>query len=195
MFVVCFNGPPRSGKDTLARMLGEHMDSQQVAVSIVEASLSTPLRQIAYGMVGEVYAPNHIGALDYEKFKETHYPQFGCTGRQLMIDVSERFLKPCYGPTILPKMLLGTLGDFRGILLVRDSGFKMEVQTLAEAVGPENLYVAQVYRDGCDFSKDSRNWVGHCQIGMHLNNDTLNDLREEAGRIYERLVNRLNWKL
>jgi tRNA uridine 5-carbamoylmethylation protein Kti12 len=39
MYIVCFNGPPYSGKDTLARMVADYMDSQQVVVPTIVVSL------------------------------------------------------------------------------------------------------------------------------------------------------------
>ena len=190
MYIVCFNGPPYSGKDTMARMLADHMDSQQVAVPTMVVSLSMPLRRIAFQMIGETYNPAR-----YKAFKETKFEQFGVTGRQLMIDVSEKLLKPCYGSAIMVKMLLRELQGFTGVALIADSGFQCEIDPLINAVGAANLYVARVQRDGCSFADDSREWVYHDFDGDYLNNGTLDDLKTEAGRIYGRLVNNLGWRL
>lgn len=195
MYIVGFNGPPYSGKDTLARMLAEHMDSRKVVVSVVEVSLSTPLRRIAYQMIGQNYLPNHIGCLDYGKFKETHYPQFGCSGRQLMIDVSEKYLKLCYGQSIMANLLLADFRDFHGVLLVRDSGFQCEVDPLVDAVGADNLYIARVTRPGSTFVGDSREWVYHKHEGRISNGGSLDLLRTKAAKLYEHLVNQMGWKL
>lgn len=191
MYIVCFNGPPYSGKDTMARMLADHMDSQGVTLPSMVVSLSMPLRRICYQMVGETYAP-----ATYPVFKKTPFEQFGgITGRQLMIDVSEKFLKQCYGSDIMAKLLLDELKDFNGVALIADSGFECEVQPLADAVGRDNLYVARVHRAGHDFSQDSREWVHHYHDGDYPNDGTLEELRVEAGRIYGRLVNNMGWKL
>src|SRR5690349_22105779 len=49
-------------------------------------------------------------------FKKTPFEQFGgATGRQLMIDVSEKFLKPVYGKEIMARLLLDELKDFTGV--------------------------------------------------------------------------------
>lgn len=195
MYIVAFNGPPRSGKDTMARMLAEHMDSQGVYLPLIETSLSTPLRRLAYQMVGREYIPE-----TYEAFKLEVFPQFNnATGRQLMIDVSERFLKPCYGESIMANMLLGELAEIGfpqdGIVLVRDSGFQCEVNPLIDAVGPDNLYVVRVDRAGCTFDGDSREWVTHTQMGSWLNRGTLDTLRGTTERLFLVLRDRLGWKL
>lgn len=200
MYIVCFNGPPRSGKDTMARMLAEHMDSQGVKVPVVEVSLSTPLRRIAYQMIGENYVHDGIGNFSYDAFKEDTFPQFNCTGRQLMIDVSEKFLKPCYGQRIMADMLLAELHElppypFDGVVLVRDSGFQCEIEPLVDAVGDSNLYVVNLRRSGCDFSNDSREWVHHEFGGEFYNNEALADLRVTTTVLYERLVHEMGWVL
>lgn len=195
MYIVCFNGPPYSGKDTMARMLAEHMDSQEVTIPVVEVSLSLPLRRLAYQMVGRDYIPE-----TYDDFKKETFPQFGgVTGRQLMIDVSERFLKLCYGQDIMAKMLLNELADLefpdKGVVLVRDSGFQCEVQPLIDAVGARNLFVVQIHRTDCTFVGDSREWVEHSLMGRTYNNESLESLRADAVALYDGLVNTLGWQL
>lgn len=195
MYIVGFNGPPRCGKDTLAEMLANHMDHQGVVLPVVPESLSLPLREIAYAMSG------WHGSTDgenYERFKVTHFEQFGKDGRQLMIDVSERFLKPTYGQQVMANLLIARNKShgFPAVLLIRDCGFQCEVDPLESWVGVDNLYMVNLFRDGCDFSNDSREYV-HTNGKMHqvYNNSTLDDLETEAGRIYGRLVNQCGWKL
>jgi hypothetical protein len=192
MFLVGFNGPPRCGKDTMARMLADHMDSQGVTIPVREVSLSTPLRVIAYAMTG------FKGALDgddYEGFKIKWFREFDRTGRELMIDVSEKFLKPVYGPAIMADLLLGQLQGFTGVALIRDTGFQVELESLAKRMGFRKIYCARIHRDGCDFSNDSREYVTHPFAADYENNGSLDDLRVEAGRIYGRLVNQMGWAL
>src|SRR3546814_7749146 len=52
MYIVGFNGPPRSGKDTLAEMLANHMDKHQVTLPVKFESLRLPLRNLAHDVVG-----------------------------------------------------------------------------------------------------------------------------------------------
>src|SRR3546814_1538367 len=75
--------------------------------------------------------------------------------------------------------------DFEGILLIRDCGFQIEVDPLEEWVGVENLYMVNLFREGCDFTNDSREYV-HTHGKMHqvYNDSTLDHLQTEAGRIY-----------
>lgn len=193
MYIVAFNGPPRSGKDTMAEMLANHMDRMGVGMLVVPESLSMPLREIAYAMSG------WVGATDgpnYEQFKTTVFPAFGVTGRQLMIDVSEKFLKPTYGIEIMAQLLRArNEGIGPAVLLIRDSGFQIEIDPLIQWVGADNLHVVNVLRDGTSFEGDSREWVHHSKVTAYANNGTLDDLATEAGRLYGRLVNTYGWKL
>lgn len=195
MFVVGFNGPPESGKDTMAEMLADHMDKQGITLPVRMESLSMPLRKIAYTMVG--WPMDSLDGAQYAAFKTTWFPQFNAHGRQIMIDVSERFLKPTYGIEVMAKMLLTRNENFPGVLLVRDCGFQIEVDPIAKAIGVRNLFLAQVHRTGKDFSNDSREWVYNPDGGFMRveNNSGFDDLRTEAGRLYGRLVNQMGWVL
>jgi len=197
MYVVGFNGPPFSGKDTLAQMLVDKCEAEGVTIAIKQDSLSLPLREIAYKMVSLNYQPNEY---NYSKFKETEFNLGGkpVTGRQLMIDVSEKFLKPVYSQRIMADLLIERNKNFDGLLLIRDCGFQIEVDPLIEAYGHRNLRIVQVHRKGTSFLGDSREWV-FPDLGReftHVCNDgSLDDLRAEAVRIYEQLANFLGWKL
>jgi hypothetical protein len=204
MYIVGFNGPPHCGKDTLSKLLVEYMDSR-ITVPVIESSLSMPLRRLAYEMVG--CEGNHLDGPDYDEFKKTvfrgfkregsRYPE-GCTGRELMIDVSERFLKPTYGQSIMPELLLNHYMNFRGLMTIRDCGFQCEIDPIINVVGAKNFYLVNVVRPGTSFEGDSREWVNHpnstCRIQVY-NDGSLEDFRIEASRIYDRLVNQMGWTL
>lgn len=195
MFIVGFNGPPESGKDTVAEYLADHMDRQGVTLPVRMESLSLPLRKIAYAMVdwqGELDGEN------YAQFKSTHFGLLGKDGRQLMIDVSEKFLKPTYGIEVMAKLLLERNEGFHGVLLIRDMGFQIEVNPLEKAVGPGNICIVQVHRNGKTFENDSREWVRASWDSRNMaiaNISNLNHLATEAGRVYGRLVNQMGWVL
>lgn len=192
MYVVGFNGPPGCGKDTLAWMLADYMDTKGVSVPVYTFPLSHPLRELAFKMVGREYS-----AATYEDFKNEFFTQFGgVNGRQLMIDVSEKFLKQVYGQTIMARIWASRL-PITGpcVVLVPDCGFQVEVDVITAMFGAENFYLARVNRPGCDFSGDSRGPVHHTFDTDINNSGTLDELKVEAGRIYGRLVNKMGWTL
>lgn len=194
MYVVGFNGPPRSGKDTAARMLREVVESRH-DIPVMEASLSMPLRRIAYAMCGW---SGEFDGPDYEAFKERFFPQFGKDGRHVMIDVSESFLKQVYGQAIMAEMLIFDIGNFDGLLLIRDYGFQCEAAPLQATFGTRNVYCVQVQRPGTSFDNDSREWVNHHDTGMQTtlqNFGDLSTLETNTRRIYSRMLNQLGWVL
>jgi hypothetical protein len=202
MYIIAFNGPPYSGKDTLAQFVLEHIESQiRVPPPMKMESLSLPLRSIAYAMVGRTYVATRDDDWNgYPKFKETLFPSLGRTGRQLMIDASESFLKEVYGQEIMANLLITRNQGCaeNSLLLIRDSGFQCEIDPLLYWAGERNLFLVRVSRAGCDFNNDSREWVHHRHSFMTMdidNNGSLDDLRTEAGRLYGRLVNQKGWKL
>ena len=156
------------------------------------------LRKVAYTLTG--YEGKHLDGEDYSDFKKQEF-RLGdamVTGRQIMIDVSERFLKPVYGKEIMADLMLLQYKDYHGVLLVRDSGFQLEVDPMIRFAGLANVYVVRVARPDKSYAHDSRESVYH-PVSKHnmgiLNNGTLDDLRTEAGRIYGRLVNQMGWVL
>jgi hypothetical protein len=192
MYFVIFNGPPRVGKDTLSRMLLDHMDSR-IKAPAIEESLSKPMRGAMFGLLGLNYSDEL-----YESLKPCMIPSLRVSGRQHMIDISEKFLKPVYGQDIMARLLLDRVHDFPGLVLIRDGGFQIEVDEIIRFAGERNVYIVRVHRNNCDFRNDSREWIHHplssCEMGVP-NTGTLEDLRVEAGRIYGRLVNQMGWKL
>lgn len=188
MYIVGFNGPPYSGKDTLARFVADVIDERGFKIPVRLVSHSMPLRKIAYQMVGETYSP-----ASYSAFKEAPFAQFGVTGRQLMIDVSEKFLKPTYGQEIMARMLLDELEGFHGLALVMDSGFQCEIDPLKEAVGPDNLYIVRVLRPDKTFEGDSREWVQHLFSAEVHNDQGLDHLKNLASQVVDDLINRMDW--
>ena len=198
MYVVGFNGPPECGKDTAAELLRAEITRAGVPHALVHLeSLSYPLRSIAYAITG------WTGPLDgenYEKFKRTRFQigqgDDGETGRQIMIDSSERFLKPVYGEEVMADMLLSRISLKPAcVILVRDCGFQSEVNPIINAVGSKNFYLVNVWRDGKTFEGDSREWVTHAHSMQLDNNGTLPELATECQRIYGRLVNQMGWVL
>jgi DnaJ-class molecular chaperone len=151
MYFIALNGPPGCGKDTAAEMLQHHAQRWGYGVNLEK--LANPIRQMAYAMVG--------GGEDrqYDDFKlRTHAP-FQRTGRQLMIDISESFMKEQYGKSIFAELLLQRCSrKAAGVIhIVSDAGFQQEVSYLA-ALGHEVVTV-NILRPGCNFDGDSRQWV------------------------------------
>lgn len=195
MYVVGFNGPPYSGKDTAAAMLAQKIENEKLdpTLPIYQDSLSLPLREIVYAMVGRNYDP-----ITYDDFKCEKFPQFeNRSGRQLMIDVSESFLKPVYGQPIMANLLAARYDPHsKGVLLIRGLGFQCEVDPLCKYFGWGNVRIVHVNRTGHSFSGDSREWVyGLDNTAYQLSNHGgLDILKLQVDKLYYHLVEALGWQ-
>ena len=188
MRIIGFNGPPRSGKDTLARVIRQQGDTAQrietgysppwgAPSHIYPEALIMPCRHAAFAFLGKAYDVN-----EYEHIKDQPQSAFnGETLRRFMIRLSEEHLKPSYGRGFYGRALTSKYeGSVRRycddeLMLVTDIGFQEEVDILSDFVDESNFMLVQVARQGCDWSNDSRGWTSHPnRIGIP-NNGTVEE--------------------
>lgn len=186
-YLIGFSGPPRSGKDTIAKVL-EHTLISRHGVRVQSLALSTPMRTVVYNMLGIDYDDEH-----YEKHKDIPQAAFGGKSiRQAMIAFTEDHVKPQYGAGFWATSLLARRWDPRPeVLIITDVGFPAEVEILTEAYGIENVVYPQITRPGTSFDGDSRSFVGAKGRTTTVINDE--DVEVAAGRIYGRLMNQFGW--
>ena len=193
MFMIGFNGPPRSGKDTLAAAISllPEITTQHDAHTM---SLATPMREAIYALLNMPYSTAH-----YEQNKDVAFPLLqGQTIRQAMIRLSEEHVKKLYGHTFWAESLwrkLEWLQFTSRLCLVPDIGFPSEARFFAGKLGQRFLNV-QLSRRGCDFSNDSRDYVpaeSHAGRTYAMeNNDTP---RNAAQKILHHCRHELGWTI
>lgn len=178
MNFILFNGPPRSGKDTAARIAWEHIATDPACIAIWE-KFSFPNKRMFAGMMDTKCDTWGIVKY-YEETKENIIPSIGVSYRQFQIDVSEKFMKPLYGKDIFGRLLLDRcslaeeeLTHVEPIFIVSDCGFQIEVDALKD----HNVLLFILHREGCDFSNDSREYVmGHPNWTTIMHNNTTMDV-------------------
>ena len=95
---------------------------------------------------------------------------YGVTVRQLLIDMSEKWMKPCYGKDIFGKIAAERvseamqLSDHFGeepydLYVFSDCGFDAEVHHVLKLFGNENAILIRLHRDGCTYEGDSRSYI------------------------------------
>lgn len=193
MYIVGFNGPPRSGKNTLGNALQDRIALDSDIVTIV-MSLSDPMGKAAAGMLGVEFTEEW-----YEREKDRIQPALGVTLRAWIIANSESFMKPTYGNDIWVKLFWESipplLHDIPCVIIVVNFGFEHEPEFFESKVGADNVVTVQVERPEHDYRNDSRGPVGG-QLTTRVQNDGNEDsILVVAGRIYGRLVNQYGWKL
>ena len=156
--IYLFNGPPSSGKDTLAKLILEH-EFGEMPTRIEK--FAEPLKLGGAAALG-------IPLEELEaKWKETIIPGLGVTWRQYQISMSEDWYKPKFGQDIFGRLLVERIRRHPvEYYLVSDSGFTYEAQPLIDAFGMDLVSVYHIHRDGCTFDGDSRNWIDSYSLGV-----------------------------
>jgi len=154
-YLLGLSGPPRVGKDTLGQALGAQLTARGVPHTII--ALSMPMRLTIYAMLGMTYDLTH-----YEEHKDEPQEQLcGNTIRQAMIALSEDHVKPRYGQGFWGQSgINGAMRSKPQVIIVTDMGFDAEVNVATDRFGAHNCMWVQMTRAGCDFSRDSRGYVG-----------------------------------
>lgn len=169
--IILLNGPAGSGKDTIAKLLKELGTVQQVN------AFKEPMFDIALTASG---IPADLWWQRYNDRATKELP-WGLLGgmscREFMIHISEKFIKPVFGDGYFGKQVaLKYIHRAAGVgaIAVADSGFDSELVTLSEAVGPKNILIVRLWREGYTFDGDSRNYVNALK-GNHVIDVTLVD--------------------
>jgi hypothetical protein len=169
-YVVLLNGPPGCGKDTVASHLVQYLQFGRM-------KFAAPIKRMAAALLDmdvaalerhkdaefeilckeiETILPSVIG---YEDAKQYEYGPRD-TLRQLLIRISEEYLKPTYGNTFFGRIAVRELRRSAYPLIVfTDSGFNDEAATVTRAIGRGNTILIRLHREGCDFRNDSRSYL------------------------------------
>ena len=189
MKILLLNGAPRSGKDTVAKML-KNASSSSVHLEkfALPMKLSVPL---IYGVPRDKWEDE----LDTERNKDLACTDFfGKTPREVQIALSEDFLKPMHGKKIFGELLARRLKGLEGrsmleCVVVSDSGFYDEAKEIIDLFGVDRVQLWRIHREGCDFKSDSRSHVKLEEDGVDCydidNNGSLSDLRLLVEPLYK----------
>jgi hypothetical protein len=161
--IVLVNGPPRSGKDTLASELSRRLKYTPV-------KFASPLYNTVQAMFG--LDPDLWAAL-YERYKEQPSPLLeGLSPRQAMIWVSEKIVKPTFGDSFYGRALYNRLVYFNiSRAIVSDSGFQEEAGVLLHLLGKQAIRLIRLHRSGTSFHGDSRGYISLDVPCLDLVND------------------------
>lgn len=157
MTLFLLNGPPRSGKDTAARLLGQLLGEG----TTTHAKLAKVLKErthALYGLIGADGRPWDAGSFEARK-EEPREEFLGLTPRQAYINVHELYLKPMHGPRILGDLLIRDLersGSWTPHLAVSDAGDDQQCLPLVERFGAENTVLVHLDRIGCQWDNRRR---------------------------------------
>lgn len=158
--VFLLNGPPKSGKNTLADNVNNTMKD------VYGFSFAEPIKHI----VGQIlYGSLHVTARQLATI-EAHKEEVGFgslmgkSPRDLMIAVSESLIKPMMGADYFGQVALMRLVYLiekhdAAFFISSDSGFLAETLPLIKFFGQKNIFVINLIRDGYEFKNDSRAYL------------------------------------
>ena len=148
-YIILFNGPPRSGKDTLALELQKHLPKCKIF------HLAEVLKNITHSTYGL-----NIPFDFFENVKDTPcFDLYNRTPRECYIQMSEHYIKPLYGNSFFIKKAVETIkSSHDDIWIVPDCGFNEEAKYLSSIDGVKCFYII-LSRDGKTFDNDSREYI------------------------------------
>lgn len=158
MKVLLLNGPPRCGKDTIAEFI-KNWNRSEVMIE----KFARPMK-IACPLIYSIPRELWDNTLDTAEKKDTPSELlFGRTPREVQIAMSEEYLKKLHDNEIFGKLALNRMRNvsfgLNQFFIISDCGFLEEAQVIINAIGAANVQLWRISRPGCDFSKDSRNWI------------------------------------
>lgn len=161
-FIVCLNGPPGCGKDSLGLQLGTELEHIQHKLPWKLEKFAQPIRDAAIATFP------HVNEWNFEELKDKQIFFNGPTLREWMISFSENLMKPLLGPHIFGELLstridATTVPSFH---IVTDCGFKDEVLPLVDAFKPERMILFNIHRKGHTFDGDSRSYIDLATDGL-----------------------------
>ena len=156
--IFILNAPPQTGKDTIAANILMRTDAGT-------CSMKDPMFNVFCATTG----------IDFNDFMELYEtpgwkdtPQGltnGKTPRELMIHISENFVKPFFGDDYYGKALAKYILDTEDLLdgqrswVIPDGGFQGEFDAFKRIHG-DRVVLIRMEREGHrDFTGDSRNWI------------------------------------
>ena len=173
--LVILNGPPRSGKDSVADAstytkvgFKRHLLKAALAISGVNEKLWNARYDSCVETTGFSSSER-----TYSWCKDIAWELLGgLSQREFLIRVSEEWMKPVFGKGVFGERLKEDLdlisvahhqlwtkaSIFGDVYISSDGGFVEEVQPFLD--DPDwNVIIVRLFRDGCSFEGDSRNYL------------------------------------
>ena len=181
MKIIITNGPPRSGKDTMCRLIREGITGHDLIPMSYKKTLYVGVAR-RYGLSVEAVFQMNADTL----IKDEPSSIFGGKSvRQALIFESEQVIKKKYGPQGVAIQTFKLLEEEYGverlkkaILYCSDGGFNSELQAAYDYfdISVEDVYIARMLRVGCSFDGDSREFLNNPDIAIS-NDSTIDHLK------------------
>lgn len=160
--IIAFNGPPNSGKDLSATIVGSYLRSKP-GISVMQCKFADPLKLATHTLFAIPHSTAYYEAEFGNAWKNTPQPEFfGHTPREVYIAISEEIGKRFGGPAVFGRVQLRKIKreTVANTFVFSDCGFFDEIVPLITEFGKENCLVIELRRPGTSFADDSRGYIG-----------------------------------
>lgn len=149
--IILFNGPPRSGKDTIAKYINQIISKSEII------KITKPIKEKTHQFYN---IDKPYDYFDDEKIKDSPSIYFNnMTPREAYIKTSNE-LKKEYGKNIIMDLFIKEIEKSdSNIIINSDIGDNNELNRIMEIFDHENIILFRIYRDGKTFKKDCRKYI------------------------------------
>lgn len=188
--IILFNAPPHAGKDLSCKLLKDSLNNEfnqyvmfkealyEKTAEILDialpkwVSICQSIKQKDSEIITNTTRLKVIKNTNLSEDLKTELLYQVNTPREMLIFLAEKVLKPELGVDFIAKhtsqRVIEVIKSGVPLVLIPDLGFDYELSVLKEQIYNSNvqvdqIIVVQIYRDGCDYSKDSRNYV-NCDL-------------------------------
>ena len=151
--VIILNGPPGSGKDTIADFIAAEFNADHLR-------FKTKLYAIT-ALINNIKLDTFMRYASDKDTKDSVELARGLTARQLLIETSENVIKPYYGKDYFGNDVGDSiLTSDKSLFVLSDGGFPEELSSMIAAgrLNRSDVVIVKLYRNGCNFDNDSRSY-------------------------------------
>ena len=148
-FIILFNGPPRTGKDTVSEFLLKELQGSVII------KFTKPVKDMTHKKYNLDVEHDY-----YEDLKDTHLIEFqGKTPRESYIETSTN-LREKEGNNAVAKLFVKeVLESTADIVINPDIGYDFEAEELFNSFDISNILLFKINREGKSFEHDCRDWL------------------------------------
>lgn len=199
--IILLNGPPRSGKDTIAEFISNkygfiHYNFKEPLIQMV-----VKLFDIPRFLWDEKYITSKDIKMDFLRIYERKF-----SPREALIYVAEEMIKPVLGPSIFANVIANRINPNKNYV-ISDLGFKHEMDEVLAKLNSNginnemndsinnNINIFRIYRDRCSFVNDSRNYIPiikDINTSIIYNNGSIYDLEKKVEGMVDSIINKFN---
>lgn len=154
--LLLLNGPPGSGKDTVASAIKNYGQMKGLDVrNVVVKKLAAPIKSAYPALLGLT------NSAELDQLKDEEYLGVPRGIRKLQIALSEDVMKPLFGQDIFAKILTRSVRCLRKevLCIISDTGFTNEFKYLFYRTPRINFLTLRLSRGNTSFDGDSREYI------------------------------------